>query len=82
MGWRFSPLPSAATAQQRGESDERAGFASRSLSAEAGGRAGPREDTAAGRLGVLHSEDDGQAQVRGGQGQGGMPAVLTLECAK
>jgi filamentous hemagglutinin family protein len=50
--------------------------------AEAGGTAGPPEDTAASRVGVLHLDDRGQAQVRGWPGQGVVPAVLALECAK
>jgi large exoprotein involved in heme utilization and adhesion len=50
--------------------------------AEAGGTAGPPEDTAASHVGVLHLDDRGQAQVRGWPGQGVVPAVLALECAK
>jgi large exoprotein involved in heme utilization and adhesion len=50
--------------------------------AEEGGTAGPPEDTAASLEGTLHIDDDGQAQIRGWQGQGFMPAVLALECSK
>jgi large exoprotein involved in heme utilization and adhesion len=50
--------------------------------AEAGGTAGPPEDTTASRMGALQVDDHGQAQVRGWQGQGFVPAVLVLECAK
>jgi hypothetical protein len=50
--------------------------------AEAGGTAEPQEDTSASRVGVLHIDDHGQLQVRGWQGQGFVPAVLALECAK
>jgi len=50
--------------------------------AEAGGRAGPQEATAATRMGTLHIDDYGQAQVRGWPGQGVVPAVLALDCAK
>jgi large exoprotein involved in heme utilization and adhesion len=46
------------------------------------GAAEPPEDTAASRIGVLHIDDHGQAQVRGWQGQGFIPAVLALECVK
>jgi hypothetical protein len=51
-------------------------------SAEAGGTAGPPEDTAASRVGVLHIDDDGQPRVQGWRGQGFVPAVLALECVK
>src|SRR5439155_6182053 len=47
--------------------------------AEAVGTAGPPEDTVASRVGVLHVDDHGQAQVRGWSGQGFVPAVLALE---
>lgn len=50
--------------------------------AEAVGTAGPLEDTVASRVGVLQVDDGGQAQVRGWQGQGFVPAVLALECVK
>ena len=49
---------------------------------EAGGTAESHEDTAASRMGALQVDDHGQAQVRGWQGQGFVPAVLVLECAK
>jgi large exoprotein involved in heme utilization and adhesion len=50
--------------------------------AEAVGTTGSPEDTAASREGTLHIDDYGQAQIRGWQGQGFVPAVLALECTK
>jgi hypothetical protein len=50
--------------------------------AEAGGTAEPPEATGASRAGALHIDAHGQAQVRGWQGQGFVPALLALECAK
>jgi large exoprotein involved in heme utilization and adhesion len=43
---------------------------------------GSPEDTVASRVGALQVDDRGQAQIRGWQGQGFVPAVLALECAK
>jgi len=50
--------------------------------ADAAGTPGPPEATGASRVGVLHLDAHGQAQVRGWQGQGFVPAVLALECTK
>jgi filamentous hemagglutinin family protein len=49
---------------------------------EAEGPAGPPEAPAVSRVGALYLDDHGQAQVRGWQGQGFVPAVLALDCAK